>query len=121
MGAVAAAMKRSPLRRTTRVRAVSTRMRATLPAKRAMRAGVSARAKGRCEVCGAAGPLEVHHVVKRSAGGQDTIQNGIALCIPCHARTDWPYAKGRLVFRVALHGLPLGQVKFAPDKWAARA
>ena len=100
----------------TRLRPVSARMRATLPAKRAMRDAVLARAKGRCEGCGIGALLEVHHRVKRSAGGQDEAQNGVALCRPCHQRTDWPYEKGRLVIDVDRRV----RLVWAKDKWAAR-
>ena len=62
-----------------------------------MREAVLARAKGFCECCHASKALDVHHVIKRSQGGADTPDNGIALCRVCHEQTDWPYAKGRLV------------------------
>jgi cytochrome c553 len=29
--------------------------------------------------------MEVHHIVPQSEGGQDTIENAIALCFDCHA------------------------------------
>lgn len=39
----------------------------------------------RCEACGAAGvKLEAHHRVQREAGGKDTLENLVALCVPCH-------------------------------------
>jgi hypothetical protein len=64
-----------------------------------------------------AAPLEVHHVVKRAQGGSDfDLDRLIALCPPCHARTDAPYARGRLVIT------PLGdrftaEVTRGADKW----
>jgi len=45
----------------------------------------------------------------------------VALCPPCHAQTDAPYARGRLVIT------PLGDRRFTAevtqgaDKWATRA
>ena len=40
-----------------------------------------------CEYCGKGGSVHVHHVVSRGAGGGDTADNLISLCIRCHART----------------------------------
>lgn len=54
---------------------------------------VDARDKGRCRVCGrrcdpdATDMLrraERHHIVYRSAGGQDTPENVLVLCLGCH-------------------------------------
>lgn len=52
------------------------------------------RADGKCERCPATAPfrrksdgtpyLEVHHRVQLSAGGDDTVENSIALCPNCH-------------------------------------
>lgn len=42
------------------------------------------RADGKCEMCGTAGPLDIDHIVPRSAGGKGTVDNGQALCRPCH-------------------------------------
>jgi hypothetical protein len=40
----------------------------------------------------------VHHVVKRSQGGSDfDLDRLVALCRWCHAQTDAPYERGRLV------------------------
>jgi hypothetical protein len=46
----------------------------------------------------AAGALGVHHVVKRAQRGLDfDLDRLVALCPPCHAQTEAPYARGRLV------------------------
>jgi 5-methylcytosine-specific restriction endonuclease McrA len=55
---------------------------------------VLARAKGRCERCHSPAPflrvrdgtpfLEVHHRVTLANGGEDTVENAIALCPNCH-------------------------------------
>ncbi len=37
-----------------------------------------------CAVCGSNRQLEVHHVVKRSRGGANTMQNLVCLCHRCH-------------------------------------
>ncbi len=47
------------------------------------------RAGWRCESCGVAGgpsgvKLEAHHRIPREAGGQDALENLVALCVPCH-------------------------------------
>ena len=52
------------------------------------------RAKGVCESCGVNAPftrkkdltpyLEVHHIVQLSKGGEDTLDNAIAICPNCH-------------------------------------
>ncbi|WP_081891471.1 HNH endonuclease [Verrucomicrobium sp. BvORR106] len=51
------------------------------------------RSAGHCERCGAPAPfltpegspyLEVHHIVTLAEGGQDTINNTVALCPNCH-------------------------------------
>jgi hypothetical protein len=68
------------------------------------------------------GALEVHHVVKRAQGGSDfELDRLVALCPPCHAQTDAPYVRGRLVIT------PLGEGRFTCEvirgahKWAIRA
>jgi len=57
-------------------------------------AEVLCRAKGFCEYCKQAAPflrdadnspyLEVHHIIPLSEGGDDTVENSIALCPNCH-------------------------------------
>jgi len=87
-----------------------------------MRRAVFRRARWRCQACGRWGALEVHHVVKRAQGGSDfDLDCLVALCAPCHAQTDAPYGRGRLVIT------PLGQGQFTftvvrgTDKWAIRS
>ena len=65
-------------------------------------------AEGRCGSCGRAAPfkkksdqspyLEVHHKLPLSEGGEDTVENAIALCPNCHRQehfgvTRWPRHK----------------------------
>lgn len=38
----------------------------------------------RCRRCGGLGPIQVHHIVKRSQGGGDELTNLQSLCVPCH-------------------------------------
>jgi len=57
-------------------------------------AEVLSRANGKCEGCGADAPfirksdntpyLEVHHIRQLAKGGEDTVENAIALCPNCH-------------------------------------
>ncbi|MFL6438657.1 MAG: HNH endonuclease [Terriglobales bacterium] len=39
----------------------------------------------RCQLCGSMRQLEVHHLLFRSHGGQDTEQNLVTLCHSCHS------------------------------------
>lgn len=41
---------------------------------------------GACELCGRRYGLELHHIVPVAFGGEDTNENLILLCSPCHAR-----------------------------------
>ena len=93
-----------------------------IPAK--IRFQVLARDGYRCRWCRSAGPLELHHVRKRSQGRDDKPENLLTLCRFCHERTDRPYRKGRLV----VTPLPGGNFslevvtkldKFAPDPAAS--
>jgi 5-methylcytosine-specific restriction endonuclease McrA len=95
---------------------------ADVEAWREIRAQVLARAQWRCQACRVRTRLEVHHVVKRAQGGSDfDLDRLVALCPACHARTDAPYARGRLVIT------PLGGGRFSAtmvrghDKWATRS
>lgn len=57
---------------------------------------VRTRAGGKCELCGKPAPfvkkadgkpyLEVHHRVRLADGGDDTVENAIAVCPNCHRR-----------------------------------
>jgi hypothetical protein len=80
------------------------------------------RARWRCQACGRGGALEVHHVVKRAQGGSDfDLDRLVALCPPCHAQTDAPYACGRLVITPLGDGRFTAKVTRGADKWAIRA
>ena len=56
---------------------------------------VKRRARGRCQLCGLPAPfkrkdgtpyLETHHVIWLSEGGEDTVDNTVALCPNCHRK-----------------------------------
>jgi HNH endonuclease len=67
-------------------------------------------------------PPEVHHVVKRAQGGPDfDLDRLVALCPPCHAQTDAPYGRGRLVITPLADGRFTAEVTRGADKWAIRA
>ena len=102
-------MNRSPMRRKSPT---------PIPAK--TRWQVVARDRYRCRWCGSAGPLELHHVRKRSQGRDDKPENLLTLCRFCHERTDRPYSKGRLVVKPTMSGSFFLEIvtkadKFAPD------
>jgi 5-methylcytosine-specific restriction endonuclease McrA len=68
------------------------------------------------------GVLEVHHVVKRGQGGSDfDLDRLVALCPPCHAQTDAPYARGRLVITPLGNGRFTVEVTQRANKWEIRA
>lgn len=57
------------------------------------------RAKGKCEVCEKKAPfirlkdgtpyLEVHHKIRLVDGGEDTVENAIAICPNCHRKEHY--------------------------------
>ncbi len=62
-------------------------------------AEVLARASGRCELCAGPAPfvrasdgspyLEVHHRIRLADGGDDTVENALAVCPNCHRRAHF--------------------------------
>ncbi len=89
---------------------------------KAIRRQVLARSRWRCQACWSPGRLEVHHVLKRSQGGSDFDLNLlVALCRSCHAQTDAPYRRGRLIIRPLGDGRFTCEVVRGADKWAIRA
>jgi 5-methylcytosine-specific restriction endonuclease McrA len=78
-------------------------------------------ARWRCQACGRGGALEVHHVVKHAQGGSDfDLDRLVALCPACHAQTDAPYARGRLVVTSLGAGRFTVEVTRGADKWGTR-
>lgn len=115
-------MKRSRLRPVSKKRRV--RQSAFTPVLNHVLARTTMAPVGHCEYAGAPahwGPLDLHHVVKRSQGGADEPRNLTRLCRGHHDATDGAYARGRLVVT------PLDGERFrfeevwALSKWEARA
>jgi hypothetical protein len=96
---------------------------ANLETWREIRARVLARARWLCQACGLpTHRLEVQYIQKRARDGSDFDRDRlIALCRPCHAQTDAPYARGRPVITALGHGSVICEVIHRPDKWAIRA
>ncbi len=60
-------------------------------------------------------------MIKRAKGGSDfELDHLVALCRSCHAQTDAPYARGRLVVTPSGGGRFSVAVVCAPSKWEAR-
>jgi 5-methylcytosine-specific restriction endonuclease McrA len=74
----------SRLKRGAPLRRIGHRGLATRKELEVSRVAVMTRAKGRCERCGRASPLEVHHKRMRSQGGTHEPSNLAALCFGCH-------------------------------------
>ena len=73
-----------------------------------------------CQACEVRTQLEVHHVRKRSLGGSDFDLDGlVTLCHACHAQTDAPYARGRLVVTSLGAGRFTCEVVRRRSKWDA--
>jgi len=51
-----------------------------------LREQVLQRDRWRCQECGSSTQLEVHHLIKRSQLGDDTVDNLLTLCAACHRR-----------------------------------
>ena len=88
------------------------------------RAQIVARAHWRGQACGLPRHLpEVHHIRKRAQGGSDFDRDRlVALCRPCcHAQTDAPYARGRLVITPLGQGRACCEIMHGADKRATRA
>jgi hypothetical protein len=99
---VTAASKLSPGKRSSRLRLApkypeKTQVLTTIFLRNPdVVAAVLARAAGSCESCHSAAPfkraadgtpyLEVHHEVRLADGGEDTVQNALALCPNCHRK-----------------------------------
>jgi 5-methylcytosine-specific restriction endonuclease McrA len=61
------------------------RLRLDLDSYRKLRAEVLERDVWRCQYCGTADHLQVHHIYSRGRLGDDTDENLITLCADCHS------------------------------------
>jgi 5-methylcytosine-specific restriction endonuclease McrA len=83
-------IRRSPIKkRKKRARVLWRSGRVILDAKgmAELREQVYERSLGRCENCGVPTYYQsghLHHVKHRSAGGSDTLENSLWLCVDCH-------------------------------------
>ena len=50
-----------------------------------VRRSVDRRDGYRCALCDSTKYIQIHHVVKRSEGGSDSMHNLVTLCADCHA------------------------------------
>lgn len=78
--------RRTGLRRLTALRPVSTRRRRQARVQAVVKAAALERDGYRCVLAGVDdagacwGPLDAHHLVKQSAGGDDSLDNEVTLC-----------------------------------------
>lgn len=65
------------------------------------KAAIRDRAGDKCEVCREARIDHFHHRLMRSHGGMGTMENGLAVCYPCHSKVHLnpyvSYMRGWLV------------------------
>ena len=71
------------------------RLRLELEVYQELRNQVLERDGWRCQNCGGANNLQVHHIEPRSQLGHDTCENLIALCAACHASLHLTHRSGR--------------------------
>lgn len=77
-------MKRTPLKRKTRLKTSTPRFIAFAVELEEVRPLVVARAAGLCECCGAKPGVVLHHKLRRSAGGTNKMSNLMLLAESCH-------------------------------------
>lgn len=120
----ATSMKRSPMKRGTRLSPVSKKTRTERwPVLKALRAHVLARSGGRCEYLDGIhhhGPLDCDHVVNRSQKRDDDPSNAVFLCRAHHDAKVRPFSMGRLIITALGQERFRFEVVFAEDKWALR-
>lgn len=119
-------MKRTALKRTSRLRGPSSKRRASGAEYVAFVLGVKARDQFRCRYCRTQrGPLDPHHVVKRSRAPHLLMDaaNVVTLCRACHDWTDAAYSapEGRLVVDRLGDGQFAFSVVHGANKWSVRA
>lgn len=53
----------------------------------------------KCTECGSTNRLEIHHIIQRSNGGSDEINNLITLCLKCHIKRQKGQPVQNLMFK----------------------
>lgn len=66
--------------------------------------------QGPCRTCNAAGPSQLHHIIRRSQGGADTESNVVPLCPICHMAIE---AHDAAVSRALVESLTDAEYSFA--------
>ena len=61
-----------------------------------------------------------HGRISGLRAGRQHVDRRVALCPQCHAQTDAPYVRGRLVITPRAHGRFTFAVIRGTDKWAPR-
>ena len=113
--------RRTPLRRSTRLRSVS-RKRQSADALRAWRkiyAEVDARSGGRCEFPPCDRPAVDHHHLVKPRASHHTPDLVVHLCRQHHEQAEQPYQHGRLVIHLD-HGRRVWEIVVAESKFSAR-
>lgn len=81
-------MKRSPLKRKTAIRRVSTKQKKELALRSKLKAELIAEYGGRCMTCGGKGDwrgISLSHIIALGQGGKTTRENCILECGNCHS------------------------------------
>ena len=121
--------RRTPLKRTGRLRALSPKRRAALPDWKAIYAEVDARSGGWCELGGSSGQpppwtcmrrATEHHHCRKPRASHHTAALVLHLCREHHRMADAPYRSGRLVTRPTASGIAWAILR-RRDKWSQQA
>ena len=113
--------RRTPLKRSGRLRPLSPKRRAALPDWKAVYAEVDARSRGLCELAAICQRRATeHHHCRKPRASHHASALVLHLCARCHRLADAPYAAGRLITRPAAEGIAWAIVR-RRDKWAGEA
>lgn len=112
--------RRTPLRRSSRLRPLSPKRRAALPDWKAVYAEVDARSGGWCEISICTRRAVEHHHCRKPRASYHAAALILHLCREHHRMADAPYAAGRLLARNAATGIAWAIVR-RRDKFATEA
>lgn len=94
-------MKRSALTRKTRIKTISERELERRIELEEVRPLIEARSLGVCEICRWATGVHLHHKLRRSQGGTNTLDNLLLVCSEdhefIHSNPEQSYEKGWLI------------------------